>query len=550
MRYNALLKELNPNTFLTNYLVAKGIKDGEIDEFLHPDDSVLDNPFDYKNMDKAVEELTVLKTKNDMWHDRRIGILIDCDVDGIMSSSILADFLLRIGFAYSNIHLYAHNEKAHGLGAEGDNLCEKMIQDELDIVFTPDSSSNDIGELKFLVEQSIPVIVLDHHEVETESEWAITINHHLSEGLNKALSGAGVTDKFIRAFCETNNVKYPGYEDLVAVSLVSDVCNLQALENRWYIEKGLRNIHNNMLQLMVKKFCRYGISPKGLSFGCIPPMNALTRLSGTLETIQLVEAIIGVGDNEEALKTLSRAHRTQQKVVKKMSDELQPNMDNTHKVAVGFAEDDNRNYIGLVANKIRYQLNKATFVLRDAGTSYTGSLRSPVDLLDKLNESGLAVCQGHQRACGITFKKEDYDKVIEFMDSMDLDVAPAVDVAAKANLSELTLELAETIQDNAMLWGEQVELPQFYIEVKLNKDDIHVYKKRMTFIRITGGDVVMTLPFATVTDERKFSEYSEFTLQAIVELEVNEFNGFVNPQCKIVQYEIIPEEVKEFNDLW
>ena len=181
---------------------------------------------------------------------------------------------------------------------------------------------------------------------------------------------------------------------------------------------------------------------------------------------------------------------------------------------------------------------------------FSGSLRSPVDLLDKLNESGLAVCQGHQRACGITFKKEDYDKVIEFMDSMDLDVAPAVDVAAKANLSELTLELAETIQDNAMLWGEQVELPQFYIEVKLNKDDIHVYKKRMTFIRITGGDVVMTLPFATVTDERKFSEYSEFTLQAIVELEVNEFNGFVNPQCKIVQYEIIPEEVKEFNDLW
>lgn len=550
MRYNSVLKEFNPNTFLNDYLEAKGIKGGEIEGFLHPSAEVLDNPFDYKNMDRAVEELSVLKQKNDMWGTKKIGVLIDCDVDGIMSASIISDFVLKLGFQPENLCLYAHNEKAHGLGAEGDDLCEKMVQDELDLVFTPDSSSNDIGELKFLVEQSIPVIVLDHHEVEMESEWAITVNHHLTEGLNRALSGAGVTDKFVRAFCEREQVEYPGYEDLVAVSLVSDVCNLQSLENRWYIEKGLRHIKNPMLKLMVEKFCRYGISPKGLSFGCIPPMNALTRLSGTLETIELVKAIIGMGDGVEALKTLSKAHRKQQKTVKNMTDELQPNMDNTHKVAVGFADDENRNYIGLVANKIRYHLNKPTFVLRDAGMSYTGSLRSPIDLLDTLNESGLAVCQGHQRACGITFKKENYDKVIELMDSMDLDVEPAVDVAAKAELKDLNIDVAQVIQDNALLWGEGMELPTFYVEVKLNKDDIHVYKKRATFIRITGGDVVMTMPFASNEDEEKLTEYSEFTLQAVVELEVNEYNGYVNPQCKIVQYEVVPVETKEFTDLW
>ena len=550
MRYNSVLKEFNPNTFLTDYLSAKGIAGEEIEGFLHPSAEVLDNPFDYKNMDRAVEELSVLKQKNDMWGTKKIGVLIDCDVDGIMSASIISDFVLKLDFKPENLYLYAHNEKAHGLGAEGDNLCEKMIQDELDLVFTPDSSSNDIGELKFLVEQSIPVIVLDHHEVEMESEWAITVNHHLTEGLNKALSGAGVTDKFVRAFCKQEQIEYPGYADLVAVSLVSDVCNLQSLENRWYIEKGLRHIKNPMLKLMVEKFCRYGVSPRGLSFGCIPPMNALTRLSGTLETIELVKAIIGIGDSVEALKTLSKAHRKQQKTVKNMSDELQPNMDNTHKVAVGFADDENRNYIGLVANKIRYHLNKPTFVLRDTGTSYTGSLRSPIDLLDTLNESGLAVCQGHQRACGITFKKENYDKVIELMDSMDLDVEPAVDVVAKAELKDLNIDVAQTIQDNALLWGEGMELPIFYVEVKLNKDDIHVYKKRATFIRITGGDVVMTMPFASNEDEEKLTEYSEFTLQAVVELEVNEYNGYVNPQCKIVQYEVAPVEVKEFEELW
>ena len=183
MRYNSILKEFNPNTFLTDYLQAKGIQGGEIEEFLHPDEKVLDNPFDYKNMSKAVEELSILKQKNDMWGTKKVGVLIDCDVDGIMSASIISDFVLKLGIKPENLYLYAHNKKAHGLGAEGDNLCEKMTQDELDLVFTPDSSSNDIGELKFLTEQSISVIVLDHHEVETESSWGITVNHHLSINL-------------------------------------------------------------------------------------------------------------------------------------------------------------------------------------------------------------------------------------------------------------------------------------------------------------------------------------------------------------------------------
>lgn len=117
-------------------------------------------------------------------------------------------------------------------------------------------------------------------------------------------------------------------------------------------------------------------------------------------------------------------------------------------------------------------------------------------------------------------------------------------------MGDLNIDVAQLIEDNDLLWGEGVELPTFYTEVKLNKDDVHVYKKRATFIRITGGDVVMTLPFASTLDEMKLTEYSEFTLQAVVELEVNEYNGYVNPQCKIVQYEVIPVETKDFEHLW
>lgn len=53
MNVTPKLDHVNKETFIQDYLHACGVYD--IDRYLNPDDSCFDNPFDYPNMDKAIE---------------------------------------------------------------------------------------------------------------------------------------------------------------------------------------------------------------------------------------------------------------------------------------------------------------------------------------------------------------------------------------------------------------------------------------------------------------------------------------------------------------
>lgn len=70
MKVEPLLKNIKSKTFLKDYLKACGVED--IDEYLTPDDSCFDNPWDYPNMDKAVERL-----KEAIDNKEQIGVVVD-----------------------------------------------------------------------------------------------------------------------------------------------------------------------------------------------------------------------------------------------------------------------------------------------------------------------------------------------------------------------------------------------------------------------------------------------------------------------------------------
>ena len=70
MRVKPLLNKINPSTFLQDYLKAHGIEDTEL--YVYPDESCLDNPRFYPNIDKGVR---LLKQAIDEKWD--IGLLVD-----------------------------------------------------------------------------------------------------------------------------------------------------------------------------------------------------------------------------------------------------------------------------------------------------------------------------------------------------------------------------------------------------------------------------------------------------------------------------------------
>ena len=176
---------------------------------------------------------------------------------------------------------------------------KELINEKIcDLIIMPDSSSNDYEEHKILKELGYNIIVLDHHEADHYSEDAIVVNNQLSDRyFNKSLSGVGIVYKFIEAL-ETlflNERKVKNYIDLVALGQISDMMDMNTIENRYICEYGLTHINNQFFnELVLKQSFSIGdkLTQIGVAFYITPLINALIRVGSNIEKERLFEAFI------------------------------------------------------------------------------------------------------------------------------------------------------------------------------------------------------------------------------------------------------------------
>ena len=539
MKVKPLLQSINPFTFLEDYLQACGVKD--VDEYLNAGLDVMDNPWGYPNMKEGVGRL-----KAAIDGGEKIGILADCDGDGQLSAALIAKFLLRFT---NNLTYFFHVGKGHGLVQnKEENIPQQILDSSVSLLITPDSSTNDAPQCQWLKSNGIDCLVLDHHEVTTSNPYAIIINHHLGEGLNTALSGTGVTQKLVQACAESWGINLGDlYYDLVATSIISDVCDLTTLENRAYVKYGFEHITDPMLELMFTKFNRKGNNPIGVSWGTAPPINSLCRGDNQQAKMDFFMALIGKGDIDKGISIARKAHNEQTKIVKTIYEEIEPNLDQSHKVVIGYTTEEYKGYTGLIANKITGNFGKPALVLRELNsTTWSGSLRSPVDIADKINESKLAKCQGHLAACGIFLKKSNLNRLIKWFDTLPLDTDPERQVTAIIKPNQITLPLCHVCSDDMVLWGSsdgnKIVQPKFYLEFETSPSDIQVFVKKTTTVKITKDDVSF-LKFQCDDETTQLLQRERCRVAMIVTLGVNEWNGVESPQATVESWEV--SEIKD-----
>lgn len=541
MQVKPILNKIQADTFISDYLTACGIDD--VDRYLRPiDDNVYDSPWDYPNMLEAVETLHI--AIENKW---RIGIVMDSDLDGTCSAALMTMFLRQ--FDIEPI-VFSHEGKQHGLN----DLIDKISVSGIDMLIIPDAGSNDVSQCMALRSGGIKdIIVLDHHEITTDNPYAIVINHHLGKGLNTALSGTGVTDQFILAHCDKYDMPKPYYEDIIAVSLVADVCDLRTIENRGHLFCGLNHTSNPFLSLLFEKCCKKnGNTPTGVAWDIAPLANALARVDNQETKLLFYKALIGdVESYDKTLTELCRIKRQQDDATKSAMKAIEPTLDLTHKAIIGFGDVEDKNYLGLICNKFLSKYHKPVILLRESNpTTWSGSLRSPVELADKINETKLASAMGHQSACGIVVKKSMLKRFAQWLDSLDLSAQPDIPVTAIVDGNDITLDLCAEIENHAQLWGQGVESPTFYISTIVTQDNIAVFRKNITTVRISVENLTCLLFFAKDEDVYALTNQSKFRLEMIVKnCKVNEYNGVYSPQCEIAQYEVhdIADEASVFD---
>lgn len=539
MKVKPLLQSINSSTFLQDYLQACGVED--VDEYLNAGLDVMDNPWEYPNIEEGVERL-----KKAIDGGEKIGVLVDADCDGNLSAALIVKFLLRFT---NNLAYFIHTGKGHGLvQSKEEDIVQQVIDSGVNLLIIPDAGSNDKAQCQWLKSNGIDVIICDHHEITTPNPYAIIINHHLGEGLNTALSGTGVTHKFVQSCAESWGINFGDlYYDLVATSIISDVCDLTTLENRAYVKYGFEHITDPMLELMFTKFNRKGNNPIGVSWGTAPPINSLCRGDNQQAKMDFFMALIGKGDMDEGISIARKAHNEQSKIVKTIYEEIELDLDQSHKVVIGYTTEEYKGYTGLIANKITGNFGKPSLVLRELNsTTWSGSLRSPVDIADKINESKLAKCQGHLSAAGIFLKKSNLNRLIKWFDALPLDTDPERQVTAILKPNQITLPLCHACSDDMVLWGasegNKIVQPKFYLEFETSPSDVQVFVKKTITTKITKDDVSF-LKFQCDDETAQLLQKERCKVSTIVTLSVNEWNGVESPQATVENWEV--SEIKD-----
>lgn len=577
-----LINEQITSDYGANLLRARGIED--IDRFLKPDESCLQ---DWRDLDNITKGVSLIK---DLRSNANIGIIVDSDVDGFTSATIIGQYLKQL-IPECIITFFIHDGKQHGF----EDQVNEIEQVAFDLVIAPDAASNDA---QYITRLSCPVLVIDHHLVEDTyfPDNMCVINNQLSVNYrNKNLSGAGMAYQFCRAldfYFEKNWAD--DYIDLAALGICADMMSGLEIENQFIWKKGFANVKNYFFLSIARKQA-YSITGKmGASDKDI--MKALNPISVAFYIVPLINAMVRVGTHEEKLRMLTaffdghkmipclkrgakgtleeaaiesarectnaRTHQNKFKddAVARLEAKIFKHDLLENKILFVRLDDDDEfpsELNGLVAMQLSQKYKRPTIVARLNNEGWVrGSIRGLnnselASFKNYLDSTGLfEYVQGHDNAAGASIKNKDLD---ELHRRANVDLAQynfgedyyEVNFERQAYSSDLD-ELIRDLASYKDIWSQQNDEAMIYIkDIHVNKNDIQIMGKDKSTIKIMKNGIAYMKFFAKDMIE-ELNRYDEVVIEVVGKANLNEWMGTVTPQIFIENYEIKEDNLLDF----
>ena len=382
------------------------------------------------------------RVMNAINNNEHISILADTDLDGIASGTIMTRYLKHF---IDNIQVHIDEGKQHGL--IGQDLSQFKDSDLLIIV---DSLDKDVSQYRKLRDMGVDIIILDHHaikESEPYDDYVILVSSQRKYE-NPQLSGAGVVWKFCKYFDEINTTDFADkLVDLAASGIIGDMMSMTSPENRYIAQIGLSQKINPCIKKIVGSF---DFNSTAVAFSLAPIVNAANRIGKNNIALDAFLA----DDNKQVLayvKELKKCKELQNEEVSRLLPSVIKQCEaQADKKMIVTIIDTPYGISGLLGNKLLEKYQKPILILKDCGDTYSGSMRAVgvPDFRQICNDSGLAKCDGHELAAGISIKKEDLDKFTLYIEETlpELDTNVFVDVDIQLDVSDITRNLIEKIK--------------------------------------------------------------------------------------------------------
>ncbi|MCM2357183.1 MAG: single-stranded-DNA-specific exonuclease RecJ [Geobacteraceae bacterium] len=536
-----LARELELPPVCATLLVNRGMTEpAAAQRFLSATLAELHDPFLLLGMEQAVERLAGAVNRGE-----RVCVYGDYDVDGISAVALLIGFFRAVGLDCF-YHIPKRLEEGYGLSAEG---VESAALQGASVIVTVDCGITAVEESRRCASLGIDLIITDHHTPGAVIPPACAvINPHLP-GCPfpfKSLAGVGVAFNLLIAlrsrlrqaghFEGSGEPDLREYLDLVALGTVADIVPLVD-ENRTFVKYGLAELSRSArIGVQALKAVAGVTGPVGcgaVGFRLAPRLNA----AGRLEDAALGVELLLCGDRQRGAEIAARLDASnverqalEQEMLRDALARVKGSACFAGRKSIVLASSEwHPGVIGIVASRIVDLFHRPTILIALQDGSGRGSGRSipAFHLHDALHACSehLLKFGGHKYAAGLSIDEAILETFVERFDEVaqgllgDADLTPELVIDGELSAAEITLELAELIE-NLAPFGMGNPEPVFILK-GAHVAGRQIVKEHHLKLRLAAGGRVLEAIGFNMAQGNALPE----TIDVAFSLEVNSWNG-------------------------
>lgn len=525
-------------------------EDGEIESYLNGTTASMGNPWLLKDAKEGAELL-----REKIQEKKKIRIIGDYDIDGVMSTYILLQAIRELG-GVVDVEIPDRIKDGYGVNEQ---LVEQAVADGVDTILTCDNGIAAKKELEAAKDAGLTVIITDHHEIpyQEEEQERIYLIPKVDAVIDpkqeectypyKGICGAVVAWKLIQVLYETmgrDRQEADKFLEYAAFATVGDVMELRG-ENRILVKEGLKRLNqteNMGLKALIFRNQLQNREIKAYHIGFVlgPCLNASGRLDTARKALKLLcaenwqEAVLLAED----LTGLNEIRKDMtQKGVEEAVNQIEQSPWKQDKVYVVYLPECHESIAGIIAGRIREKYHRPVFVLTKAAEGVKGSGRS-IEAYSMYEE--LCKCQelldkfgGHPMAAGLSMQEEHIEEFRQMLNRNsvleDGDIEPVIRFDAVLQLKDWTEERVRQLE-KLEPFGNGNEKPIFAAK-NLRAQHIRQVGKEGQMQKMVLMDKDGTKCEAISFENHNISEGEEFRI--LYYPQINSYGGYETIQLVI-----------------
>ncbi len=494
--------------------------------------SSLPSPNLFKDMQKSAKRVSkAIKNKES------IAIVGDYDVDGVVSSFILSNFLEKLT---PKVQIIIPNRFSDGYGVSR-GIIERL---DSSLIITVDNGISAIEAAKACLNKHIDLIITDHHTVPDNLPQAYAIiNPKQKDCLfpYKEICGAQVAWYFAAAIKQELGLKFNllEYVDLLSIAIVADMMELKGL-NRVLVKKGLKAINNSKrpsLLSIKEQFEKDSFSSEDISFLLSPLINSAGRMDNAMKAFKFLKAD-NLPEARALLQEIITLNENRKSIEKELFEISKSEVDENKNIIIVWGNGWHEGVIGIVAARLARKFKKPTIVFSIKGNKAKGSARSvgEINILslieqEKDNISGYG---GHKGAAGLSIEtknlpifKTSIEKKVNNL-KKELFVSEK-EILGEIDANEIDFELLD-ILESFEPYGQKNPKPYFLIKnAKVKKTKIIGKKQNHQKIIIELNNTILE----SIDFNYKEKVDVGFTIDMLFSISKNSYRGYITPQLLV-----------------